>query len=51
VDVFGHRVSVKTVQLPGGGERAKAEYEDVRKAARETGRTTADILEAIAKKT
>jgi uncharacterized protein (TIGR00299 family) protein len=51
VDVFGHRVSVKTVQLPGGGERAKAEYDDVRRVARETGRTTADILEAIAKKT
>ena len=50
VDVFGHRVSVKTVQLPGGGERAKAEYEDVRRVARETGRTTADILEAIAKR-
>jgi uncharacterized protein (TIGR00299 family) protein len=49
IDVFGHRVSVKTVQLPGGGERAKAEYEDVRRVARETGRTTADILEAIAK--
>jgi uncharacterized protein (DUF111 family) len=42
---------VKTVHLPGGGERAKAEYEDVRRVARETGRTTSDILEAIAKKT
>jgi hypothetical protein len=51
VEVFGHKVAVKTVQLPGGGERAKAEYEDVRRVARETGRTTADILEAIAKKT
>ena len=50
VHVFGHDVAVKTVQLPGGGERAKAEYEDVRRVARETGRTTADILEAIAKK-
>jgi uncharacterized protein (TIGR00299 family) protein len=50
VEVFGHQVSVKTVQLPGGGERAKAEYEDVRRVARETGRTTADILEAIAKR-
>ncbi|MFI5244793.1 MAG: nickel pincer cofactor biosynthesis protein LarC [Gemmatimonadales bacterium] len=50
VEVFGHEVSVKTVQLPGGGERAKAEYEDVRRVARETGRTTADILEAIAKR-
>jgi uncharacterized protein (TIGR00299 family) protein len=51
VEVFGHDVSVKTVHLPGGGERAKAEYEDVRRVARETGRTTSDILEAIAKKT
>jgi hypothetical protein len=50
VEVFGHAVSVKTVQLPGGGERAKAEYEDVRRVARETDRPTADILEAIAKK-
>jgi hypothetical protein len=50
VEVFGHQVTVKTVQLPGGGERAKAEYEDVRRVARETGRTTADILEAIAKR-
>jgi uncharacterized protein (TIGR00299 family) protein len=49
VSVFGHEVTVKTVQLPGGGDRAKAEYEDVRRVARETGRTTADILEAIAK--
>jgi uncharacterized protein (TIGR00299 family) protein len=51
VEVFGHQVAVKTVQLPGGGERAKAEYEDVRRVARETGRTTAAILEAIAKQT
>jgi uncharacterized protein (TIGR00299 family) protein len=50
VDVFGHQVSVKTVQLPGGGERAKAEYEDVRRVARESGRTTSEILEAIAKR-
>ena len=50
VEVFGHHVAVKTVQLPGGGQRAKAEYEDVRRVARETGRSTADILEAIGKK-
>jgi uncharacterized protein (TIGR00299 family) protein len=50
VQVFGHDVAVKTVQLPGGGERAKAEYEDVRRVARETGRTTSEILEAIAQK-
>jgi uncharacterized protein (TIGR00299 family) protein len=51
VEVFGQTVALKTVQLPGGGERAKAEYEDVRRVARETGRPTADILEAIARKT
>jgi uncharacterized protein (TIGR00299 family) protein len=51
VEVFGRKVTLKTVQLPGGGERAKAEYEDVRRVARETGRPTADILEAIARKT
>jgi hypothetical protein len=50
VEVFGRQVSVKTVELPGGGQRAKAEYEDVRRVARETGRTTADVLEAIAKR-
>ncbi|HEV8409333.1 MAG TPA: nickel pincer cofactor biosynthesis protein LarC [Gemmatimonadaceae bacterium] len=49
VQVFGHDVAVKTVQLPGGGQRAKAEYEDVRRVARESGRTTSEILEAIAK--
>jgi len=50
VEVFGLPVSVKTVSLPGGGERAKAEYDDVRRVARETGRTTAQVLEAIAKR-
>jgi uncharacterized protein (TIGR00299 family) protein len=49
VQVFGHDVAVKIVQLPGGGERTKAEYEDVRRVARESGRTTSEILEAIAK--
>jgi uncharacterized protein (TIGR00299 family) protein len=51
VEVFGHQVAVKTVKLPGGGERAKAEYDDVRRVARESGRTTSEVLEAIAKKT
>lgn len=49
VEVFGQQVSLKTVQLPGGGARAKAEYEDVRRAARATGRTTSEILDTIAK--
>jgi uncharacterized protein (TIGR00299 family) protein len=50
VQVFGEDVSVKTVSLPGGGERAKAEYEDVRRVASATGRSTAEVLEAIAKR-
>jgi hypothetical protein len=51
VQVFGHSVATKIVQLPGGGERAKAEYEDVRRVARESGRTTAEVLEEIARTT
>jgi uncharacterized protein (TIGR00299 family) protein len=49
VEVFGHQVSLKSVLLPGGGERAKAEYEDIRRVAASTGRSTAEVLEAIAK--
>ena len=49
VEVFGHPVQMKTVSLPGGGERAKAEYEDIRRVAAATGRSTAEVLEAIAK--
>jgi uncharacterized protein (DUF111 family) len=50
IEVFGQAVTVKTVTLPGGGERAKAEYYDVRRVARTSGRTTAEVLEAIAKR-
>jgi uncharacterized protein (TIGR00299 family) protein len=49
VEVFGHSVQMKTVTLPGGGERAKAEYEDIRRVAAATGRSTAEVLEAITK--
>jgi hypothetical protein len=49
VEVFGHSVQMKTVSLPGGGERAKAEYEDIRRVAAATGRSTAEVLEAVAK--
>ena len=49
VEVFGHQVQMKTVSLPGGGERAKAEYEDIRRVAAATGRSTAEVLEAITK--
>jgi uncharacterized protein (DUF111 family) len=51
IEVFGHPVSLKTVTLPGGGERAKAEYEDIRRLVSATGRTTAEVMEAIAKHT
>jgi uncharacterized protein (TIGR00299 family) protein len=50
VEVLGHEVRLKSVSLPGGGERAKAEFEDVRRVAAATGRTTAEVLEAIAKR-
>jgi uncharacterized protein (TIGR00299 family) protein len=49
VEVFGHAVQMKTVSLPGGGERAKAEFEDIRRVAAATGRSTAEVLEAITK--
>lgn len=51
VEVFGQSVTLKTVSLPGGGERAKAEFEDVRRVARESGRSTAEVLDAITKRT
>jgi len=49
VEVFGQTVQMKTVVLPGGGERAKAEFEDIRRVAAATGRSTAEVLEAITK--
>lgn len=49
VEVFGQAVQMKTVVLPGGGERAKAEFEDIRRVAAATGRSTAEVLEAITK--
>jgi hypothetical protein len=49
VEVFGHSVTLKTVELPGGGEREKAEFEDIRRVAAATGRSTAEILEAVTK--
>ncbi len=49
VEVFGQTVHLKSVELPGGGQRAKAEYEDIRRVAAATGRSTAEVLEAIAR--
>jgi uncharacterized protein (TIGR00299 family) protein len=49
VEVFGQTVHMKTVTLPGGSERTKAEFEDIRRVAAATGRSTAEVLEAITK--
>jgi hypothetical protein len=45
VDVFGHSVGVKIVDLPGGGTRAKPEFDDVQRIALATGRRPADIYQ------
>ena len=44
VEVAGQRIGVKVVELPGGGFRAKPEFEDVRRAADATGRPVAAIF-------
>jgi uncharacterized protein (TIGR00299 family) protein len=45
VDVLGHSVGVKIVELPDGGSRAKPEFEDVQRTALATGRRPADIYQ------
>ena len=45
VDVLGHAVRVKSVVLPGGGTRAKPEFDDVQRVALATGRRPADIYQ------
>jgi uncharacterized protein (DUF111 family) len=45
VQVSGGTVALKVVQLPGGGERAKPEYDDVSHVAADTGRTVAEVAE------
>ena len=45
VDVLGHSVRVKIVALPGGGTRAKPEFDDVQRVALATGRRPADIYQ------
>ena len=47
IEVFGHQVSVKCVSLPGGGERVKAEFEDIRRVAAATGRPALEILKVV----
>jgi uncharacterized protein (DUF111 family) len=43
VRVLGHQVRVKVATLPGGTERRKPEYEDLRAVSEATGRSLGDI--------
>jgi uncharacterized protein (TIGR00299 family) protein len=45
VDVLGHSVRVKIVDLPGGGTRTKPEFDDVQRVALATGRRPVDIYQ------
>jgi uncharacterized protein (TIGR00299 family) protein len=44
VQVLGHEVTIKVVDLPGGRRRAKPEFDDVQRVALATGRSAADIF-------
>jgi pyridinium-3,5-bisthiocarboxylic acid mononucleotide nickel chelatase len=44
VTVLGFEIAVKVVELPGGGRRAKPEFEDIQRVAKQTGRATRDIF-------
>jgi uncharacterized protein (TIGR00299 family) protein len=43
IELFGHSLRVKIVMLPGGGSRAKPEFDDVQRVALATGRRAVDI--------
>lgn len=43
VEVLGHHIAIKVVELPGGGRRAKPEFDDVSRVAGATGRTMAEV--------
>ncbi len=44
VQVLGHDIAVKTVQLPDGQWRTKPEFDDVQRVAVATGRSSRDIF-------
>ncbi|HEX4469526.1 MAG TPA: nickel insertion protein, partial [Gemmatimonadaceae bacterium] len=44
VEVFGYPVAIKVVRLPDGSMRAKPEFSDVQRVARQTGRPLRDIF-------
>ncbi len=50
VQVFGHAVTTKAVSLPGGGERIKAEFDDVARVVAATGRTAAEVLAEVVRR-
>lgn len=50
VQVFGHAVTTKAVSLPGGGERIKPEFEDVARVVAATGRTAAEVLAEVVRR-
>jgi uncharacterized protein (TIGR00299 family) protein len=45
IEVLGHSIRVKIVDLPDGGTRAKPEFDDVQRIALATGRRPADIYQ------
>jgi uncharacterized protein (TIGR00299 family) protein len=45
IEVLGHTVRVKIASLPGGGFRAKPEFDDVQRVALATGRRAVDIYQ------
>ena len=49
VTVFGHPVAIKVVSLPGGGERAKPEFDDVVRVADAVSRPVADVMLEVRK--
>jgi uncharacterized protein (DUF111 family) len=46
VQLLGHAVSLKVVALPGGGERAKPEFDDLVRVSAATGRSVAELAAA-----
>ena len=48
VQVLGHPVAVKVVQLPNGRTRAKPEFADVQRVSQQTGRPLRDIFQLAA---
>jgi hypothetical protein len=48
VDVLGHAIALKVVELPDGRRRVKPEFSDVQRVAQQTGRALQDIFQLAA---